>query len=471
MMIKREIAMEKIEVRSTAESAEDRVDAGKVSKSKYLRPSRLAITAAALAAGLLVQTQGFTQVTISTSLSASTAADAQTMSGPEKAARQTWHAVMRNIPLPGRGCFHASYPNVAWESVECKQAKPRAYRPSVNGKVGAPGTGDGKDYIAQSQGLINFAAGKFFVSGVTSETNVNTPNNTGAILGSNEYSLQLNTNNRCTSTSPAEYCVTTTAGTFIHTAACGDYGDCDVWQQFIYATDYNGPGEAALFMQYWLYNWVGNCPKSYWGYQWVDGQMKGQLGGLPWYGWTPSGNGYYCYKNSNLAAVPDIPVTNLGDVILSASAAIGGDDAVWLEYGDDSWGVDAEDSSRASNPGLDIASVWNQAEFNVLGDMNSSEATFNHGAQIIVVLALEDGSQSAPSCQANVSTSGESNNMTLGTCQGGVGNVIDLGGCGNQTACVGEFLYGPYIEFTESDPYVCLACGARIPGPPPPIEE
>jgi hypothetical protein len=462
--------MQKIEVHSTAESAEDRVDAGKVSKSQYLRPSRLAITAAALAAGLLVQTPGFTQVPISTSPSASTAADAPTMSGPEKAARQTWRAVMRNTPLPGKGCFHVSYPNVAWESVECKEAKPRAYPSGVNGKVGAPGAGDGTDYVAQAQGLISFAAGKFFISGVTSETNVNTPGNTGGIMGlndgSNEYSLQLNTNNLCASTNPAEYCVAITTGTttetYIHTAACGDYGDCHVWQQFMYATDYNQPGEAALFMQYWLYNWVGNCPKSYWGNNWVRG-------GTPFPGGT-------CFKNSSYAALPDIPVTNLGDVILSANASNGGDDIIWLEYADDSWSVTAEDSSLASNPGLDIASVWNQAEFNVVGDMNMSEAKFNNGAEITVLLAIDDGSQSAPSCLNNVGTTGETNNMTLGTCLTGVGTEIHFDGCGNHTGwnelCIPWSLNSPYIEFTESDPVLCLACGpGRIPGPPPPIEK
>jgi hypothetical protein len=149
--------MEKIEVRScTAESAEDRVDTGNVSKSQYLRPSRLAITAAALAAGLLVQTQGFTQVPTGTSPSASTANHVGTTSDPEKEARKAWHAVMRNIPLPGKGCFHAHYPNVAWESAKCEVSKPDAHPMVANRTVGAPATGGGMgDYVLNAAGLTN----------------------------------------------------------------------------------------------------------------------------------------------------------------------------------------------------------------------------------------------------------------------------------------------------------------------------
>src|SRR5271170_2089660 len=120
--------------------------------------NKFTIAAAALAAGLLVQTQGFTQVPVS----AGHVADAKTMSDPEKAARDVWRATLKNVPLPGRGCFHVSYPNVGWESVGCKEVTPRRRPPSVDRTVAAPGAGDGTDYVAQAQGLISFAAGKFF---------------------------------------------------------------------------------------------------------------------------------------------------------------------------------------------------------------------------------------------------------------------------------------------------------------------
>jgi hypothetical protein len=337
---------------------------------------------------------------------------------PEAAARTSWRAVIRNMPKPGRGCFHVSYPSVNWENVDCKIAKQPARPVPVNRTVGAPGAaGNTYDYVAGQGSLINLAAGKFFISNVASETGV-APCKTSVPVGCgttrpNEYSLQLNTNN------------------YSRTAACGDYYNCHVWQQFMYAPDYNQIGEAALFMQYWLLNWTGNCPKGYWVHS--------------------SGT---CFKNSKYAALPDIPVTDLGDVILSGGAENGGDDSIVLEYGNDSWSVTASDSSREG--ALDIASAWTQAEFNVVGDMNLTQANFNIGSQITVLLQILDGSSSAPTCvppQYQEGTTGETNNMTLGACSTGVGNMIDLGGCGNQDACVPVDLTGPYIEFTEYVPF------------------
>lgn len=426
--------MQKIEFPDIAQSSED--CEARLKKSWCRRQSLHTIAAVVLAAGLSFQAPVFAQV--ANSQSANAAAGAQAMSGPEKAARKTWHAVMRNTPLPGSGCFHVSYPNVAWRSVECKKAAPRAKPLQANGNIGAPAAGGGTDYFAQSHGLISSAYGKFFVSNVTSETNVRTAQTPTSplgdlILGPNEYSLQLNTS-------------------YAQTRACGDYGSCYVWQQFIYATDYHpGSAEAALFMQYWLYNWgVGNrCP---------NGWMGGTSG--------------TCYTNSKYVPVPDIPVTNLGDVILSAGAVNGGNDTIALEYGDDSWAVSNTDNSApCCEGGVDIAGTWNQAEFNVVGDVNLTQAQFNDGSQIIVVLQILDGSQTAPTCANQVfgdGATGETNNMTLGPCATGVANLIDWYGCNNSdlNICHGFDVYGPYIEFAETAPVpvrpfpppVCVVC-------------
>jgi len=337
---------------------------------------------------------------------------------PEAAERTSWRAVIRNMQKPGKGCFHVSYPSVAWESVDCKIARqPAPVRVNSTSAAPAAGAGASHDYVASVQGqgrLINFAGGKFFLSGVTSETGL-CPK-CGGVSSPNEYSLQLNTNT---------YDYTTSS--YIRTAACGDYYDCHVWQQFVYATDYDQLHEGALFMQYWLFNWTGNCPRGY---------------------WTLSAG--TCYKNSKYAAVPDIPVTNLGDVILTGGAENGGADSIALEYGDDIWSVTAADSSREG--GLDIATVWTQAEFNVVGDANFAQANFNLGSQITVLLQILDGSSSVPACNIGEGTTGETNNMTLGACYTGVGNEIVLG-CGNQDTCVPVDLNGPYIEFTETVPF------------------
>jgi hypothetical protein len=403
------------------------------------------ITAAALVAGLLVQTQGFTQVPISTDTSASTVADAGKMSDPEKAARRTWAAVMKNIPVPGKGCFHVSYPNVAWESVECKEAKPRAHPAPRRPPVGAPMyVGDDTDWVAGStQGVIVEAAGRFFISGVTSETNY--PNNDCAppaeppgsqtkcgILGPNEYTLQLNTNQT-------------------YTPACNGNGNCTAWQQFIYSTDGDGSGTAALYMQYWLFN-VGNCPSSPWGI----------FSYLP--GWQhPPGDETDCYTNSALAQLPDIPVTELGNVILEGQALPGRDDCVILNYGDEWF-----ESICEGDGVLDIGSVWFQAEFNVVGDGDMSQADFNAGSQITVQLGFLNGSNYPPVCLGadgpksfpGQGTTGETNNLTLGACQTGVGPVAGS-----------SFAIDPYIQFVESLPLPstpCLSCGGGGGSPPPP---
>ena len=396
--------------------------------------TRSAITAAALAAGLLVHTQGFAQVPINPGTSASTAANVATMSDAEKAARKTWRAVMKNIPVPGEGCFHVKYPNVAWESVECKAVEPRVHSVHANRVVGAAGAGNGVDWVAVAPGqsLISGAGGTFEgTSGVTSENGVG--GKKGAIDGPNEYTLQLNTNNDQ------------------GTAACGDYivfqdgGDCRVWQQFIYATDGYGSGTAALYMQYWLYGWTGTCP----------------------HGWmTPPNSTGTCYKNSAGTQLPDIPVTELGCCVVFEGTALAGQyDAVFLRYGDDWWSVYAADSSSGAvglGSGVDIATVWNQAEFNIVGDLEWSEAYFNGFPTFVVTLQVEDGSYSAPGCY-QLGTTGETNNLTLSTtCQTGVGEQIENLG------------YGPYIQFTESIPVPsapCLSCGggggSPVPSPPP----
>ena len=58
--------------------------------------------------------------------------------------------------------------------------------------------------------------------------------------------------------------------------------------------------------------------------------------------------------------------------------------------------------------------------------------TFNSGSSITAKLAVTNGSTSAPSCVANSGSTGESNNLNLGSCTTGGGST-------------------PYIQFTESN--------------------
>jgi hypothetical protein len=308
-----------------------------------------------------------------------------------------WRTLMAHNSTPSAGCFHASYPNIVWEKVACRSGQPRAHpvhikprgdEPEVTG--GILGTSKSNDYVAQATGLITEAVGSFRTRGVASETGVlryyNTNGTPNGILGPNEYSIQLNTNEWET------------------TSACAGHNGCTVWQQFVYATDYLGPGEAAVFMQYWLLNWGSSaCPTGY----------------NPSYG--------DCYANSWLLAVDDIPITDLESVRLTGSATAGGSDSAVLTYGIQSF------ASSFPDYVLDISSVWNKAEFNVVGNAGGSQADFNVGTSITVTLSLHDGSTSAPTCVANDGTTGESNNLNAGACTASGGAV-------------------PYIQFTESLP-------------------
>jgi hypothetical protein len=138
--------------------------------------------------------------------------------------------------------------------------------------------------------------------------------------------------------------------------------------------------------QYWLINYGSPCPK----------------------GWKPASGD--CFKDSNQVPAPDIPITDLGKVLLQATASPGGVDTVTLQYGSELYSHTVTDSV------LDISSVWNKAEFNVVGDGGGSQADFNSGCSIAVKLQLADGSTSAPTCIADDGATGETNNLTLSTC-------------------------------------------------------
>ncbi len=154
-----------------------------------------------------------------------TGATAQSLASVEQ-----WRASIATTPSGQEGCFHASFPSLAWEKVECVEAPSR---PIGHPAARAPETvGNGDDFAAQvKSGLISQTVGTFpTVTGVTSETDGR----------KNTYSIQLNSNFM--------------AGT----AACNGVSGCLSWLQYVYSSS-----EKAAFMQYWLIG-IGNCPKGGW---------------------------------------------------------------------------------------------------------------------------------------------------------------------------------------------------------------
>src|ERR1700679_90676 len=257
--------------------------------SKSLRSAiKRSLIAAGLAATVAAPAWSAEQSDVVAGQSARTTVDA------DSAAHAQWKAVMKQNSTPGEGCFHASYPNIAWEKVECKLGEPRVHTEHLHRTVDeSEVVGDGNDYVAFAKGLITSAAGiASIVKGVTSEKSVGVASlGDGVIFGANEYTLQLNTNEWGT------------------TSACAGHNGCHVWQQFVYATDYfvSPSHTAAVFIEYWLFDWGSSkCPA----------------------GWDKYESD--CWKNSSYGEVPDFKITELGDLELSATATAGGRDLVFV---------------------------------------------------------------------------------------------------------------------------------------------
>ena len=309
----------------------------------------------------------------------------------ESQAHAAWRVTMHQTTAPEKGCFHASYPSTRWESVEC--AAPPAYRSALPQFRDHEQTlGNGSDYVAQAPSghTISVAAGSFpTVSGVTSEKSVGVAAfGGGGILGTNEYTLQVNTN-------------------FAHTAACGSFSGCLAWVQYVIST--NTPvsltsssltGKTEVFIEYWLINYGSSnnasCPSGF-----INGGAD-----------SP---GVDCVQNTPAVVVYNgqLPITDLASLQLSGSAAAGGTDKATATFGTEAFTATVADSET------DISSGWTQAEFNVVGNAGGSEAKFNTGVSLTAKVALTDGSTTAPTCISPSSvegTTGETNNLTGRSC-------------------------------------------------------
>jgi hypothetical protein len=288
---------------------------------------------------------------------------------------EQWRASIVASPSDQEGCFHASFPSLTWEKVECVEAPSR---PMGRSGVVPETVGNGNDFAAAvTSGLISQTVGTFpTVRGVWLETDG---------WWWNTYSIQLNSN-------------------FMSgTAACEGVSGCMSWLQYVYSSS-----EKAAFMQYWLIG-IGTCPS----------------GG----GWNSYGSD--CYKNSTAVTVPTIAITSLSQLKMSGTAVAGGNDTLVFTNGTHAYTTSGADTVA------DLATAWTASEFNVIGDGGGSKAVFNKGSSVTVNVAVDNGTTNAPKCVANDGTTGETNNLTLGSC-----------------SAVGGSAQGgppPYIQFTESN--------------------
>jgi hypothetical protein len=280
-----------------------------------------------------------------------------------------WQKEIANLPTPGRGCYHASYPALQWHAVRCLVAPDVPLAPRVQTRGGPDAIGNGADYLAQVSGTISKATGTFadVSSGITEKGQINAE---GA-QKKNAFTLQLNTQ------------------FFVDPPACSgaaDPSECEGWQQFVYAYHYSGSTNE-VFMQYWMLFYDNACPTG-----WMTDSTS---------------EGIFCYANSPATVYGALPASALSSATLVGQATSGGNDTASLSS------TSGASSTSNSDSKLDLASWWDGTEWGVFGDAGGGQANFGAGTTLEAVTALHATSSSAPTCVANGGTTGETNNLDL----------------------------------------------------------
>lgn len=270
---------------------------------------------------------------------------------------EAWRRLMARTPHPHEGCFQAAHPSTDWVEVPCVEAPHVPYRPRV-GIEGQTAGGGGGDVSPQVSGTtITWAEGSFPQASV------------GSSNGS--YSLQLNTNTLSNAMNMVPLC-----------SGAANPSQCLGWQQFVYGAEQVG-GSNVVFIQYWLLDYKNPCPS----------------------GWTSSGND--CFANSaGAASIPDQPLSNLANLRLTGTA--GSSDSVTMSVGTGT----LYSVSQASV--LNLSQQWSTAEFNVFGNGNGAEVSFNPGSTVVVhtLTSSASGTRHQPS-DSGQSFTGETNNLTV----------------------------------------------------------
>jgi hypothetical protein len=284
-------------------------------------------------------------------------------------AQAQWQGEIANVPTPGHGCYHASYPALQWQATACLVAPNLPFAPHLPTQaVAAAVVGDGNDYAAEVTGTLSKATGTFthVTPGITEKGKVG---NAGPNLA-NAFSLQLNSD------------------FFSDPPACSGAAvpsSCSGWQQFIYAFHYSGDTNV-VFMQYWLLNYNTTCP-------------------VGWHTYV-TGHDTFCYANSPATSYGSLPAANLGQATLVGQAASGGNDTVTLSSPSGASSVSNSDSM------VDLSAYWNATEWGVFGDAGGGQAKFVANSKLEPVTTLKGTSSSAPTCVVDGFT-GETNNLSF----------------------------------------------------------
>lgn len=302
-----------------------------------------------------------------------------TTENPQAWQTEIWQTEMEKVAEPSAtGCFTARYPTLVWQETVCAPAPATPMEPRVPGpESGVFGptpltVGASDHFVAESPtGSIHRAAGTFDkADGVAS---VRSPIVFGGPDVTNAYTLQLNTNHFATSLCNPES------------------ENCQGWQQFIFANDGTS---GLLFVEYWLINYADDsstpCPDT-------------------WSTHLLAGGSISCFKDT--LATPVAANTPIKDMTkFSLTGDISGDE-VEVTFTPD-LGLTLYRHIGAKI--LDVGSDWKQAEFNVFGYGNATEATFNPGASARVRTRIDYGGTAKPIC-ATTGFTAESNNLFLDT--------------------------------------------------------
>jgi hypothetical protein len=293
-----------------------------------------------------------------------------------------WQDAIAALPVPGQGCFTASFPTVQWQSTACSSVHPKIAQqfagpsPNEDGANAVPQqvagcAGNSCDFAAQTASPMTAAEGSFpSVTCASSPCESGQFGNAGA-AGNNIYSLQLNTNFNLPATSSCSTALVPSA--------------CTGWQQFVYDSDLKEiQVEPALL-----------------GY---DNTCTGTFN-------TPDGAGNCYDENENTASVPQLTPQQL----MSDSVKFVGQ--VGLVNGTETDTVKmivsgTSSAATAADNLVNLAGNWTDAQFGLYGDRGGGEANFIAGTDMKVNVITHSGTTAAPQCVPFNST-GESNNLFL----------------------------------------------------------
>ena len=293
-----------------------------------------------------------------------------------------WQEAIAALPVPGQGCFTASFPAVEWQSTACSSVHPKVPQQFVGpgrDQVGAGAVpqqvagcaGNSCDFAAQTTAPMTGAEGSFpSVTCAASPCESGLFGNAGTALN-NVYSLQLNTNFNLPATSSCSTALVPSA--------------CTGWQQFVYDSDLK-----EIQVEPALVGYDKTC----------TGTFNSSDG---------AGN---CYdENENTASVPQLTPQQL----MSDSVKFVGQ--VGLVNGTETDTVKmivsgTSSAATAADNLVDLAGNWKDAQFGLYGDRGGGEANFIAGTDLKVNLVTHSGTTMAPQCVPFNST-GESNNLFL----------------------------------------------------------